>query len=301
MKLDSRHLNEWLEQDWEKALALAALVAALVGGALVFFLSGDGQEASESRSCPTRKSFLEKKSAFEFASGADFKVSDEALIAFGWRKFVPPPPPPPDPEGPKTVAVTPPPPPPPPANKVPVVSRLEASLDQADLAKKTVWVSGEGTDPDGRILIWAIEYGDGRRDAFNAPLPAQGVQHTYKKAGNYNVTLTCTDDKGAAGSKSVPVAVGGAKGTGGPVSVGGGEVAVTYTSNLEMGGRLKVFLKFDRGAAGGMEVKPLFQGETHLGFTVLKASPGEVVLKTADGRETTFRKGETKVQAVTAP
>ena len=288
--LDTQHLNEWLQQHWEKALFLVVLAGVLIGGGVASLLSADEALTVESRSCPARKSFLDKKTAFEFA-GESFAVSAEALSPFGAEKPVVRPPAPNPGVPPATPEPVRPVPKPLPANKPPVISRLDVSLDKADLKKKAVWISSEASDPDGTVDRWVFSFGDGQQETLTAAPPIQGVMHAYEKAGRYTVELVCTDNKGGVSRRvAEPIVVGNGK-PGGPGT--GGKLSITYTSSLPIQGQLKVFLKFDRGAAGGLEVKPLLPGESYLGVTLLKASPTEVLLRTDDGKEIPCRKNET--------
>lgn len=56
-------------------------------------------------------------------------------------------------------------------------------------------------DPDGTIVNWTYDYGDGFVDNF--PNSNQSL-HNYNAAGDYVITVTVTDNKGATGSVSVP-------------------------------------------------------------------------------------------------
>ncbi len=63
--------------------------------------------------------------------------------------------------------------------------------------------SSASSDPDGEIVGFAWEFGDGTFDSTSDP------SHTYAIAGTYDVTLTVLDDDGAFSSvtQSVKVAV----------------------------------------------------------------------------------------------
>ena len=68
----------------------------------------------------------------------------------------------------------------------------------------TCTVDGSGSsDPDGNVVGYSWNYGDGSTDTGATPAP-----HTYAAAGNYTITLTVTDDLGATGTKSTVVAPG---------------------------------------------------------------------------------------------
>ncbi len=57
------------------------------------------------------------------------------------------------------------------------------------------------TDPDGTIVSWYWNFGDGSNSSVQNPI------HTYATAGSYTVNLVVTDDDGATGSISKPVTV----------------------------------------------------------------------------------------------
>jgi len=52
--------------------------------------------------------------------------------------------------------------------------------------------ASRSSDPDGRILQYQWDFGDGKTSAENT----SQTTHTYKEAGNYNVSLTVTDNDG---------------------------------------------------------------------------------------------------------
>ena len=69
-------------------------------------------------------------------------------------------------------------------------------------APLTVQFSAAGsTDPDGTIVAYAWNFGDGNSSAEANPT------HTYNDAGVYQATLTVTDDDGASSSAAVTVTV----------------------------------------------------------------------------------------------
>jgi PKD repeat protein len=61
--------------------------------------------------------------------------------------------------------------------------------------------SNASTDPDGTIVAWAWDFGDGATSS--APNP----RHRYADHGVYTVALTVTDDDGATSTTSQPVSV----------------------------------------------------------------------------------------------
>jgi PKD repeat protein len=65
----------------------------------------------------------------------------------------------------------------------------------------TVDFTDQSTDSDGSIASWAWDFGDG------ATSTAQNPSHTYDAAGDYNVSLTVTDNDGATDQTSQAVTV----------------------------------------------------------------------------------------------
>lgn len=61
--------------------------------------------------------------------------------------------------------------------------------------------TGSGTDPDGTVVAYAWDFGDGQTSSQQSPT------HVYTSNGSYDVTLTVTDNKGATGSVTHPVTV----------------------------------------------------------------------------------------------
>lgn len=57
----------------------------------------------------------------------------------------------------------------------------------------------KSNDPDGQIVAYAWDFGDGNS--------AEGVEavHEYTQMGNYTITLTVTDDKGATGTATATI------------------------------------------------------------------------------------------------
>src|SRR5207245_2104731 len=60
------------------------------------------------------------------------------------------------------------------------------------------------SDPDGSIVAWSWNFGDG------ATATAQNPTHSYAAGGTYSVTLTVTDNSGATNTAARTVTVGGA-------------------------------------------------------------------------------------------
>jgi PKD repeat protein len=87
-----------------------------------------------------------------------------------------------------------------PTNQPPTA--VASVLPTSGTAPLEVVANGSGsTDPDGTIVSYAWDFGDGATsDLFVA-------SHTYTSQGSYLVTLTVTDDDGATASDSVTVVV----------------------------------------------------------------------------------------------
>ena len=72
-------------------------------------------------------------------------------------------------------------------------------------AEVDVPITFDGTgssDPDGSIVAWAWEFGDGNTGSGATPI------HAYSTAAVYNVTLTVTDNTGATDSDSTAAFIG---------------------------------------------------------------------------------------------
>ena len=65
----------------------------------------------------------------------------------------------------------------------------------------TVSFTGSGTDEDGIIETYHWDFRDGHTSNEQNPV------HIFQDAGNYNVKLTVTDDKGATGSDTINIKV----------------------------------------------------------------------------------------------
>jgi len=87
-------------------------------------------------------------------------------------------------------------------------------------APLTVQFSGSGSsDPDGAIVSYAWEFGDGATSTEADPA------HTYDTVGPYSATLTVADDAGAASSDTVAITV--LDGT----TIAGGDVSGRWTAS----------------------------------------------------------------------
>lgn len=64
-----------------------------------------------------------------------------------------------------------------------------------------IFDSSGSVDPDGDVLTYAWNFGDGDSSGETNPT------HTYMNVGNFTATLTVTDDAGASANSSVSIAV----------------------------------------------------------------------------------------------
>lgn len=87
------------------------------------------------------------------------------------------------------------PPPPPPPNQPPVA---DFSFTTSEL---TATFTDQSSDPDGTVVAWSWNFGDGGTSTQRNPT------RTYAAAGTYSVALTVTDNEGATGSTSKNVTV----------------------------------------------------------------------------------------------
>jgi hypothetical protein len=97
----------------------------------------------------------------------------------------------------------------------PVLNRFNVTIDDgsgqgnipptADFSYTTsnlaVNFTDKSIDPDGSVVTWAWDFGDGNTSAEQSPTNA------YATSGTYTVMLTVTDNEGATGSKSSDVTV----------------------------------------------------------------------------------------------
>lgn len=83
-------------------------------------------------------------------------------------------------------------PPPPPPNQPPVADFSFAPAQPA--AGQTVQFTDKSSDPDGKVVAWAWDFGDGAKSNQQNPT------HVYQTAGTFEVKLIVTDDKGAQSS-----------------------------------------------------------------------------------------------------
>jgi chitodextrinase len=70
-----------------------------------------------------------------------------------------------------------------------------AWFDAAETGARQFAFSGQGSDPNGSIVSWQWDFGDGTE-----PVSGQQVSHTYGADNDYTVTLTVTDNEGNTGT-----------------------------------------------------------------------------------------------------
>jgi len=74
-------------------------------------------------------------------------------------------------------------------------------------APLTVTFTGDGSDPDGTVTTYSLDFGnDGVAEWSSASAPG-AVTHDYSVAGRYEAKLTTTDDDGATAASIVDVSV----------------------------------------------------------------------------------------------
>lgn len=87
-----------------------------------------------------------------------------------------------------------------PPNQAPTAA-VSASTTSGVAPLPVVFSSAGSVDPDGSIAAYLWNFGDGTTSSAAAPTK------TYATAGNYNATLTVTDNRGATATASIGIAV----------------------------------------------------------------------------------------------
>lgn len=156
-------------------------------------------------------------------------------------------------------------------NNPPVASYSFTTLDlTADFD------GSSSSDSDGTISTWSWDFGDG--------ITGNGsiVSHTYAASGDYNVTLTVSDNDGATGFTSQVVSVASSGGTSSTMHV---QSIVTGTesagSGQKRGTAIVVIHDNNEVAVGGATVTGTFSGTFNETVSGVTASDGSVTLKTS--------------------
>ncbi|MBD3176643.1 MAG: PKD domain-containing protein, partial [Armatimonadia bacterium] len=89
-----------------------------------------------------------------------------------------------------------------PDNQSPTCS-LDASTLSGTIPLDVVF-DGSGSDPDGSIATWELDFGDESTIWQSSSAPS-GVTHTYSTGGNYTARLTVIDDSGGSANSQVEI------------------------------------------------------------------------------------------------
>lgn len=73
------------------------------------------------------------------------------------------------------------------------VARLQADPEELWMGNQVTFDVAESYDPDGRIVHYLLDLGDGTTREFGQDDP-KNVTHVYTRGGSYEVSLTVTDD-----------------------------------------------------------------------------------------------------------
>ncbi|MCJ7570600.1 MAG: PKD domain-containing protein [Candidatus Thermoplasmatota archaeon] len=84
-------------------------------------------------------------------------------------------------------------------NKSPTAS--SSATPTSGTAPLAVHFTGSGSDPDGEIVSYLWEFGDGQTSSQKNPV------HTFQNSGTYTVSLKVTDDKNAKGTDTIVITV----------------------------------------------------------------------------------------------
>lgn len=93
---------------------------------------------------------------------------------------------------------------------LPPIPDFTPTPEPAKVNETVTFIDGS-RDPDGYIVKWAWDFGDGATLEVQTPT-SEPITHTYVVGGTYNVTLTVTDNRGASASVTKPVRVGAKRG-----------------------------------------------------------------------------------------
>jgi PKD repeat protein len=88
-----------------------------------------------------------------------------------------------------------------PVNQLPVASTAGSTQTSGVAPLTTLFVGTNSFDPDGIIVSYLWDFGNGTTSTLANP------SYTYGTAGNYNAKLTVTDNSGASASATLPIVV----------------------------------------------------------------------------------------------
>jgi len=90
----------------------------------------------------------------------------------------------------------------------PPVADFDYSPEEPKVGQLVTFAADGSSDPDGSIASYAWDFdGDGVYEIQGGPGSARTVVHMFSRDGNYNVTLTVTDNEGLSASRSRPIPV----------------------------------------------------------------------------------------------
>ena len=89
------------------------------------------------------------------------------------------------------------------ANQPPVADPGDTPSSQVDTGETISFDASQSIDPDGTILHYHWQMGDGT--IYNTTSPS--ITHAYSNSGTYTVTLTVTDNDGATNTTTITVTV----------------------------------------------------------------------------------------------
>ncbi len=151
-------------------------------------------------------------------------------------------------------------------DRPPTVS-FSPSTNSTNTGSPVSFNAGGAADPDGLIVSYAWDFGDGSSGSGSSP------SHTYSSPGTYTVKLTVTDNSGSTASSSSTVTIKAAPSSGGTASVplywfgiivaliaamlGGG--FFYFRRHRVTHAKLKIDLEAVRSEAGRIESQEFFQ------------------------------------------
>lgn len=87
----------------------------------------------------------------------------------------------------------------------PPIASLAASPSSGDPPLTVDFDASASSDPDGSIVSYSFDFGDGSAPLVQA---SPAASYTYANAGSFNASVTVTDDRGATAQHSLTIAVG---------------------------------------------------------------------------------------------